>query len=180
VYCKSSAKLGQRSSHWDTPRFGCRMPRRAARPFCFQGLSHAEPTKDNPSLQTRHATCLPPKAVDAECRPRQVGRFRKRATKLRAISRTCPRRSAVGERRRGGELLPTRRTLLQIDVARPRPDIVDAHAPWDLSSQIGPPADCLQPHDFLHSFMGSAQGRCSTVARSVPSLLLHEPWGPGP
>ena len=48
--------------------------------------------------------------------------------------------------------------------------------PWASNSQIGPPTDCLQPHDF----MGSAQGRCSTVARSVPCLLLHERGASGP
>ena len=42
--------------------------------------------------------------------------------------------------------------------------------------------DC-QNHDLLgrDCCVGSAQGRCSTVARSVPwVLLLHEPWGHGP
>ena len=48
------------------------------------------------------------------------------------------------------------------------------------SSQIGPPTDWLQPRDLLHSVTGSAQAPCSTVARSVLCLLLHEPWGLGP
>jgi hypothetical protein len=45
-------------------------------------LSHAEPAKDTTPLQTGHATYLPLKAVDTECRPRQRERFRKRAKKL--------------------------------------------------------------------------------------------------
>jgi gamma-glutamyltranspeptidase / glutathione hydrolase len=62
------------------------------------------------------------------------------------------------------------------------PDVIARLASFghEIISGGGPPTDWLQPHDFLHSFMGSAQGRCSTVARSVPCLLLHEPWGHGP
>ena len=80
--------------------------------------------KDTAPFQTRHATYLPVKAVDAEYRPPQRERFGKRATKLRAISRACPRRSPFRECCRGGELLSTCRTLLQINVARPKRDIV--------------------------------------------------------
>jgi hypothetical protein len=43
-----------------------------------------------------------------------------------------------------------------------------------------PPSDRLQPNDFLHSFKGSAQGRCSTGARRVSWLLLDEPWSHEP
>ena len=86
----------------------------------------------------------------------------------------------IAERYLGRGRSATKLRVISCASARPRRDIVDAHAPGAPSSQIGPPTDWLQPHDFLHSFMGSAQGRCSTVARSVPCLLLHEPWGHGP
>jgi hypothetical protein len=93
-------------------------------PPSFQELSYAERPKDTAPIQIRCATCFPPKAVDAECRPPQIERLRKRATKLRAVSRASPRRSPVWECHRGGELLPTRRTLLQIDDPGPRRGIV--------------------------------------------------------
>jgi hypothetical protein len=97
---------------------------RCLKPYSHQGLSHAERPKDTAPIQTRCATYFPPKAVDAECRPPQTERFRKRAETLRAVSRAGPRRSPVRQCRRGGKLLPTRRTLLQIDVPRPRRGIV--------------------------------------------------------
>jgi hypothetical protein len=87
-------------------------------------IRHAERPKDTTPIQTGCAIYF--KAVDAECRPRQIERFRKRATKLRAISRASPRRSPVWQHCRSGKLLPTRRTLLQIDVRGPRRDIVGA------------------------------------------------------
>jgi hypothetical protein len=91
-----------------------------------QGGSHAEWPKDSHEhapTQTCGAVLCPPKAVDTECRPNPVERASKRPKKLRAISRACPRRSPVGECRRRGELPPTRRALLQIDVFEPRGDI---------------------------------------------------------
>jgi hypothetical protein len=95
-------------------------------PSYFQGFTYAERPKDTAPLQTRSAPHFPPKAVDAECRSRQTERFRKRATKLRAISCASPRRSPVWQHCRGGKLLPTRRTLLQIAVSGPRRGIVTA------------------------------------------------------
>jgi hypothetical protein len=97
-----------------------------AEPSSLQGISHAERPKDTAPLQARSATYFRPKAVDVECGPRQTDRLRERATKLRAISRASPRRSPDWQHCRGGKLLSTRRTLLQIDVRGPRRDIVGA------------------------------------------------------
>jgi hypothetical protein len=92
----------------------------------YQGGSHAEWPKDSHEhapTQTGRITCSSPKAVDTEYRPPPVARVSKRPKKLRAISGASPCGSPVGECRRGGELLPTRRALLQIDVFEPRSDI---------------------------------------------------------
>ena len=97
----------------------------------YQGESHAEWPKErheHAPTQTGGVTCRSPKAVDTEYRPPAVARVAKRPKKLRAISRVSPGRSAVGERRCGGELLPTRRTLLQIDVFEPRSDLENVAA----------------------------------------------------
>jgi hypothetical protein len=64
--------------------------------------------------------------MDAEYRPPQTERFWKRATKLRAISHAGSRRGPVRQHCRRGKLLPTRRTLLQIDVRGQRRSIVSA------------------------------------------------------
>jgi hypothetical protein len=66
---------------------------------------------------------------------RQTDRLRKRAAKLRAKSRACPRRSSVWQHCRGGKVLPTRRTLLQIDVPGRRRDVVGAITTSNLASQ---------------------------------------------
>jgi hypothetical protein len=91
-----------------------------------QGGSLAEWPKDShecaPTPTCGVISC-PRKAVDTECRPPTVARVSKRPKKLRAISRACPRRRAVRERRRGGELLSARRTLFQVDVFEQRSDV---------------------------------------------------------
>ena len=92
----------------------------------YQGGSHAEWPKDSHEhapTQTGRITCCSPKAVDTEYRPPPVARVSKRPKKLRAISRVSTGGSPVGERRCGGELLPTRRTLFQIDVFEQRGDV---------------------------------------------------------
>jgi hypothetical protein len=106
----------------------------------IQGCRHAEWPKDTAPLQSGYTIHFAPNSVDAECRPPQTERFWKRATKLRAISRTGSRRGPVRQHCRRGKLLPTRRTLLQIDVRGPRRSIVDATINFKTLSYVFLPA----------------------------------------
>ena len=103
-----------------------------------QGGRHAEWPKDSHEhapTQTCWVIFCPSKAVDTKCRPNPVERASKRPKKQRAISGASPGGSPGGECRRRGELLPTRRTLLQIDVPGPRRDVVGAVTTSNLASQ---------------------------------------------
>jgi hypothetical protein len=133
----SRANPGKRNDREPSPpRQAARVPSdlilvRRALPGAYlicrnQRGSHAEWPKDSHEhapTQTCGVIFCPPKAVDTDCRPNPVERAPKRPKKLRAISGASPGGSAVGECRRRGELLPTRRALLQIDVFEPRGDI---------------------------------------------------------
>jgi hypothetical protein len=112
-----------------------------------QGGSHAEWPKDSHEhapTQTCGVIFCPPKAVDTECRPNPVERASKRPKKLRAISGASPGGSQVRECRRRGELLPTRRALLQIDVFEPRGDI-DRDVPSRLTFAADALSCCPSP-----------------------------------
>jgi hypothetical protein len=141
-----------------------------AEPSSFQGFSHAERPKDTAPLQSGSATYFPPKSVDAECRPLQTKRFWKRATKLRAISRTGPGRDPVRQHCRGGKLLSTRRTLLQIDVRGPRRSIVGSvtdFVPPD--SPVEHPTSSLSTHLLSDGYGTSAK---SWTSRTVALRLI--------
>jgi hypothetical protein len=58
------------------------VPREPSGTIFLRGFSHAERPKDTAPIQTRCATYFPLKAVDAEWRPPQHERCRKRAKKL--------------------------------------------------------------------------------------------------
>jgi len=84
-----------------------------------QGVSHAKWPEDDEAqapTQTGGGLCCPLKAVDVGRNSPRAERLARRAPKLRAISRASPDGSSVRRRRRGGELLPARRTLFQVDV----------------------------------------------------------------
>jgi hypothetical protein len=129
---------------------------RRARPGAYficrhQGGSHAEWPKDSHEhapTQTCGVIFCPPKAVDTECRPNPVERASKRPKKLRAISGASPGGSPVGECRRGGELLPTCRTLFQVDVLEPRSDVENVAAIPDAATH----ANLLRNSAFLIKF----------------------------
>jgi hypothetical protein len=113
-----------------------------------QGGSHAEWPKDSHAhapTQTCGIICCPPKAVDTKCRSNPVERASKRPKKLRAISGASPGGSPVGECCRRGELLPARRTLLQIDVPGPRRNTVDAVSPSRLELSCELPVGAVVP-----------------------------------
>jgi hypothetical protein len=121
--------------------------------FCHhQGGSHAEWPKhrhEHAPTQIGGVICSPVKAVDTECRPPPVARVSKRPKKLRAISCASPGGSPVRECRCGGELLPTRRTLFQIDVLEPRSDVENVAVIPDAATG---PRQLVKKHAFLNKF----------------------------
>jgi hypothetical protein len=97
----------------------------------YQGGSHGEWPKDSDEhapIKTDGVICSSPKALETEPRPPAVERVSQRPKKLRAICRVRPGGSPVGECRRRGKLLPTCRTLFQIDVLEPRSDVENVAA----------------------------------------------------
>src|SRR5580692_10279731 len=74
----------------------------------------AKPYEFQPKPAASFACSL--EAVDIERRTPRADKPAKRAKKLRAVSGACSRRSSNRQHRRGGELLPVRRTLFQVDV----------------------------------------------------------------
>ena len=89
-------------------------------------MSHPEWPKNNDEYappQIGEAIYQPLKAADIECGPPGAEGLSKRAKKLGTVSRVSPS-SGPGRRYcRGGELLPARRALFQIDVLGPRNDV---------------------------------------------------------
>jgi hypothetical protein len=118
----------------------------------------AEDNHEHAPTQTCEVIFCPPKAVDTDCRPNPVERASKRTKKLRAISGASPGGSPVGECRRCGELLPTRRALLQIDVFKPRGNI-DRDVPSRLTfaaDALGCPASPHPPAEPSGAGVGGA------------------------
>jgi hypothetical protein len=152
----------------------------------YRGASHAEWPKDSheyaPTPTCGVISC-PPKTVDTECRPPTVARVSKRPKKLRAISRACPRGSPVRQRRRGGELLPARRTLFQVDVFEQRSYVEG------VSERPAEPNPSTSPHPPREP---SRTGVDATLAldelvQRLGTRLLHggvahdaAPFAPGP
>jgi hypothetical protein len=88
-------------------------------------VSHAKWPNDNSGRapeQTGGIVCCALETVDIECRPPRLEQRAKRAKKLRAVSGARPCRSPNRQYGRGGELLPARRTLFQIDAPGPGRD----------------------------------------------------------
>ena len=138
----------------------------------YQGGSHAEWPKDSHEhapTQTGRITCCSPKAVDTEYRPPPVARVSKRPKKLRAISRASPGRSPVGERRCGGELLPTRRTLFQVDVFEQRSDLGGVS---EKSAEPHPSTSPQAPGETSRTCVDAVLARMNWSSRSESGLYI--------
>jgi hypothetical protein len=158
-----NARRSEELLNWIQHSFLHPIPLRVG-PSSFQGFSHAERPKDTAPLQSGSTIHFPPKSVDAEYRPPKTKRFWKRATKLRAISRAGPGRDPVRQHCRRGKLLPTRRTLLQIDVRGPRRSIVSAVTEF-LPTQL----ICRVSVRLLSNVEGASIGQKLDVTRRRPA-----------